>query len=317
MAGITFRPIDPASDLEQVAAWFVVLEDDSITAASLRDELAKDGERIQQQIAVGEGGTSLGFYWTFLSRTQPGTVWLNLYVDPPHRRQGVGTALYEHMLAALQGGQGEKLHVSLADDCLECLRFAEKRGFSERSHSLAMKLDLAAFDDKPYDLILDRLQKEGFLFTSMEQLGNSQEAQRKLYALNDMTSSETPGSEGVHAWLSFEDFQTRVCQSDWYKPAGQMLVIDSTTGDWVGLSAITRFEGADYAYNLHTGVDKRYRGRKLAQAVKITALRYAREALGVTEVRTNHNSRNLPMIAIDRKFGYVDMVGRFGMERGL
>ena len=282
MEGITLRPVDPASDLQQVAAWFVVIEDNSITAASLRDELAKDGERIHQQIAVSEDGTPQGFYWTFLSRTQPGTVWLNLYVDPLHRRQGVGAALYEHMLAALQGGQGKTLRVSLADDCPDCLHFAEKRGFSERSHSIAMKLDLATFDDTPYDALIERLQKEGFLFTSMEQLGDSEEAQRKLYLLNDVNSSETPGSEGVHHWVDFEDFQERVCQSDWYRPAGQKIVIDSLTGDWAGMSAITRFQGADHAYNLFTGVDKRYRNRKLAQAVKITALRYAREALGVT-----------------------------------
>ncbi len=75
------------------------------------------------------------------------------------------------------------------------------------------------------------------------------------------------------------------------------------------MSAITRFEGADYAYNLHTGVDKRYRGRKLAQAVKVLALRFARDVLKVDEVRTNHNSQNDPMLAIDRKFGYVQTHG--------
>ncbi|MCK7481789.1 MAG: GNAT family N-acetyltransferase [Candidatus Moduliflexus flocculans] len=77
------------------------------------------------------------------------------------------------------------------------------------------------------------------------------------------------------------------------------------------MSAITRFEGADYAYNLHTGVDKRYRGRKVAQAVKVLALRFARDVLKVGEVRTNHNSQNDPMIAIDRKFGYVQTHGEF------
>ena len=55
----------------------------------------------------------------------------------------------------------------------------------------------------------------------MEQLGNSQEAQRKLYALNDMTSSETPGSEGVHAWLSFEDFQSGCVSRTGTSPPGR------------------------------------------------------------------------------------------------
>ena len=81
------------------------------------------------------------------------------------------------------------------------------------------------------------------------------------------------------------------------------------------MSAITCFKGADYAYNLFTGVDKRYRGRKLAQAVKVLALRYAREVLKVNTVRTNHNSQNDPMIAIDRKLGYIQTPGSFIMVK--
>jgi RimJ/RimL family protein N-acetyltransferase len=131
----------------------------------------------------------------------------------------------------------------------------------------------------------------------------------------DSFSAETPGTDGEHSWDSFEDFQKRVCQSDWYKPAGQMVVIDTATGVWAAMSAITRLEGVEYAYNLFTGVDSRYRGRKLAQAVKVLALRYARDVLGASTVRTHHNAKNLPMIAIDRKLGYVQMPGTILMEK--
>jgi len=151
----------------------------------------------------------------------------------------------------------------------------------------------------------------------MEALGNTENAQRELYILNDTAASETPGSEGIHAWSDFDDFKKNVCLKDWYRPAGQMLVTDTNTGIWAGMSAITRFEDTDHAYNLFTGVDKRYRGRKLAQAVKVLALRYAREVLKVDTVRTNHNAQNEPMIAIDRKFGYVQSPGFFVMVKKL
>jgi RimJ/RimL family protein N-acetyltransferase len=103
----------------------------------------------------------------------------------------------------------------------------------------------------------------------------------------------------------------------WYKPAGQFVVIDSSTGDWAAMSAITRFENADHAYNLFTGVDPRYRGRKLGQAVKSLALCYARDQLGVDKVRTNHDADNAPMIAIDRQLGYVQVPGTCRMEKTL
>jgi RimJ/RimL family protein N-acetyltransferase len=83
------------------------------------------------------------------------------------------------------------------------------------------------------------------------------------------------------------------------------------------MSAITRMPGQDHAYNLFTGVDLPYRGRKLGQAVKVLALRYARSALKTNTVRTHHNTRNLPMIAIDTKFGYKLLPGSFLMEKKL
>lgn len=46
-------------------------------------------------------------------------------------------------------------------------------------------------------------------------------------------------------------------------------------------------------------------------------LRYARAALDVDTVRTHHNARNLPMIAIDRKLGYVQSTGLFLMVKSL
>lgn len=125
------------------------------------------------------------------------------------------------------------------------------------------------------------------------------------------------GSEGEHSWSSFQDFHQYVCQSDWYKPAGQLIVIERATDKWVAMSAITQFDGQDFAYNLFTGVDESFRGRKLAQAVKAQALQFAREVLGVKIVKTNHNSQNEPMIAIDRKFGYIQSPGSFYMRKYL
>jgi RimJ/RimL family protein N-acetyltransferase len=82
------------------------------------------------------------------------------------------------------------------------------------------------------------------------------------------------------------------------------------------MSAITVFEGADHAYNLFTGTDIRYRGRKLAQAVKSLALRKAR-SFGVDMVRTSHNSENEAMIGIDTKLGYLHSPGTFIMVKEL
>jgi GNAT superfamily N-acetyltransferase len=301
-----------------MAALFSSEQDEPTSEPALKADYEEHKERIiRLMVAENEQGELLGFNWAVRSRFDPSHIYFYLIVKPEHHRQGAGSRLYEDLAHAAAEAQAKKLQVSIRDDCPHCRAFAERRGFTVQSHQIAMALDLEAFDDRPYDAIVAKLTGEGIRFTSMEALGNTEETQRRLYALNEMTAMEIPGSEGERFWLSFENFQKKVCQADWYRPGGQRIAIDTITGDWAAMSAVTRFEGSNHAYNLHTGVDRRYRGRKLGQAVKVQALRYAREVLKVNTVRTHHNSLNAAMIAIDRKFGYVQQPGTFTMVKAL
>jgi GNAT superfamily N-acetyltransferase len=309
------RPAEPDKDFGTLAAWFTSIEDEASTETGLKEYYQRVQERVTAQVAVDAAGALAGFYWLSRHKFEAGRFDFSLFVAPERRGQGIGRRLYAEMTAIPEVAQAKRLRASVRDDSPADRAFAERRGFHVLRHQFMMGLNLDAFDDRPYEAIITRLEGEGFQFTSMAALGNTEEAQRKLYALNDSASASTPGAEGEHSWESFEDFQKSVCQSDWYKPEGQMAVIDMATGEWAAMSAITRLEGNDYAYNLFTGVDERYRGRKLGQAVKVTALRFARHALGVHQVRTHHNMKNLPMIAIDQKLGYVPMPGTFLMEK--
>ena len=315
MNNFLLRPAEPDRDFERLAAWFTWLEDSSNTESSLKKYYEKEKDRILHKVAENGENRIIGFYWIERDRIVPDRDLFFLYVDPGERRKGLGSSLYQDMMQAVETSQVSTLRVNVRDDCPEGMAFVQQHGFSELSHLIAMSLDLSTFDDRPYDQVITRLKSEGLQFTSMEELGNTEEFQRKLYALNSMTAMETLGSSGEPSWSSFEDFQQHVCQAGWYKPAGQMVVIDTATGNWAAMSAITRFDGVDYAYNLHTGVDKRYRGRKLGQAVKVHALRFARDGLKANSVRTHHNTKNPPILAIDRKLGYVQIPGYFSMEK--
>lgn len=318
MNAISLRPARPESDFSRLAAWFTILEGETNTEESLTRYFERDRDRILRvMVAEESAGAPLGFSWLERSRANPNRAVLSLYVLPEHRRQGIGSRLYADLEQAARELVADRLRVSIWDNTPADRGFAERRGFAEHIHSMAFSLDLATFDDRPYDAIIERLKAEGFHFTSMEELGNTEEAQRRLYILNDTAAASTLGSDGEHPWESFEDFQQHVCQTDWYKPGGQFVAIDTATGNWAAMSAITRLEGNDYAYNLFTGVDFPYRGRKLAQAVKVHALRYARDVLKATSVHTNHNSKNPPILAIDRKLGYVQIPGLYVMEKAL
>jgi GNAT superfamily N-acetyltransferase len=322
MQGIHLRPVSPQGDFAEIARLITSQEDDPTTEKDLRKDYEAHRESLVRLMATEDGrGHFMGFSWAWRNKVEPGWVTFYLVVKPERQREGAGRQLYEDLLRAAEVAHAGKLRTSVLDSSPEARLFLERRGFNQIRHQIGMQLDLAAFDDRPWEAVLERLKDESFRFTSMQELGDTEEAQHKLYALNDAASASTPGQGGEHAWASFEDFQQSVCRADWYRPDGQIVAIDTVTGAWAGMSAITRkvpgtgMNGQDYAYNLFTGVDLPYRGRRLGQAVKLLALRYAREVLKVNIVRTHHNTKNLPMIAIDTKFGYHLFSGAYLMEK--
>jgi GNAT superfamily N-acetyltransferase len=317
MNNISLRAVDPGHDFKQLAAWFTIIEEELNTEPGLRDWYEKSQPRVSNKVAIDEQGKLLGFYWAVRDKLVPGRTYFDLFVEPGYRGQGIGSRLYNELIEGATKANAKILQTRIQDDSPKCMVFAETRGFTERSHKIMMELDLDSFSDQLFTGVIENLIGEGFQFTSMEEMGNTEEAQRQLYTLNETTNRQTLGTDGELTWGSFEDFQASVCQSDWYKPGGQKVVIDTATGSWAAMSAITHVESNDYAYNLFTGVYSHYRGRKLGQAVKVCALRYARDVLKVHSVRTHHNSLNLPMIAIDNKLGYALVSRTTLMEKTL
>ncbi|MDP3178696.1 MAG: GNAT family N-acetyltransferase, partial [Spirochaetaceae bacterium] len=283
MKAIALRPAERDRDFARLAVMFSTLEDSANTESSLKEYFDSQKAQTLQKAAFDQDGAIWGFYWTIREITQPDRASVALFVDPGMRSRGLGRFLYADLEAEMRTADLKTLYSEVPDDNPDSRAFAERRGYSERSHSQGWKLDLGAFDDGPFDQVIERLRGEGMRFTSMAELGDGDEARRSLYELNETTSMETMGSDGSRSWTSYEDFRDSVCESDWYDSAGQMVAIDTATGTFAAMSAISRF--GDYAYNLHTGVDSRYRGRKLGRAIKISALRYARETLKVREVR--------------------------------
>ena len=313
------RPPDLENDFAQLAALFSSFETNPSTEEGLKKWYAAGVEKqMQLTVAAAENGRIGGLNCLYRRGEPASQAWdAFLIVATELRSRGLGSRLYSDLLQTAGELDAQKIYFSVRDDDPASLRFAEQRGFQQRAHGIEMMLHLATFDDSPYDPIIADLKAQGFVFTNMAELGNTEEAQRKLYHLNSTAAASTPGNDNQEPWSSFEDFQKSVCQANWYRPDGQWVVVDSQTGAWAAMSAITCFEAADSAYNLFTGVDMPYRGRKLAQAVKVLALRYARQVLGAEKVRTQHNALNAPMLAIDRKLGYFQTPGMYGMVKNL
>ncbi len=312
----TVQTAEPQAHFAAIAALISSQETEPTTASSMLEWYNRQlHDGIWLHAAVDENGELAGFNGLYrLNLNLEANYGMYLIVAPHQRRQGLGELLYQHLLQKAQQVGARTLTCRVRDTCEEGLSFARGRGFDEKYHSIEMWLDLVTLDLGKTEPILDGLRRQGFQFTNMAELGDTESARRKLYALNSSTAATDVDANGIPPWASFEEFERDVCQSSWYHPDGQIVAIDTASREWAAMSAITVFEGADHAYNLFTGTDVRYRGRRLAQAVKSLALKRARQ-FGVQGVRTSHDARNTAMIAIDTKLGYQFTPGTYVMEK--
>jgi len=234
---------------------------------------------------------------------------LELTVAPERRRQGVGGRLYDEQVRFMRAHGATRLEAETPDNLPEGLRFAEQRGFVVNRHIYESTLDLATFDETPFAGAIATAQASGIRFTSLANLGDTEEAQRRLYAINRAYCFDIPGRD--ETFEPFEEWRKFVCGASWYRPDGQVVALDTTHDDaWVGMAAIGIFPETNSAYHMITGVDRAYRGRGLALALKLLVLRCARR-YGVARARTNNDSLNAPILAINRRLGYQSQPGHY------
>ncbi len=306
---VVLRPADPSQDYEWIAALVTPYEQRRWTAEALREEDRMDsvGIRRRRLVAVDSSGLAVGYALVYRTEwMQPGQQWLWLIIDPPQRGRKWGAAVYQKGLHLLQEEQTTACFSEVRDDDAVSLRFAERRGFRIQRHLFESVLDLQHFDESRFAGLVESVQSEGIRLFSLAEIGDTLENRRKLWVVNRETSLQNPGSTG--GFPDFDAFNAIFNTADWFDPAGQILAAD---GDqFVGLSAVGYFAEDHSAYNLMTGVLQSHRGRKIAQALKLLSIRYARTTPAAV-LRTHNDSENEPMLRINDKLGYVPQPGLY------
>ncbi len=308
------RPVDPERDFKRLVELFNAVNSNQVSVSDFEHDYFQTSHPYRLMVAVGPDHTAIGFTEVICyPGSLAGHFYLQLIVDPACRRRGVGSQLYEDLLAFCVSQGITRLSVFVNQDCPDGLRFSANRGFVETNFRVEMVLDLLTFDEQPYIGIIPRLEAKGFFFTSLAALGNTLEARRKLFEINNLTGLDTPGETEL-PWQTFEQFDESVCSQPWYQPAGQLVAIDESTGEFAGMCAVTVYESSQSAYNLHTGVYRAYRGQGIALALKLMGIRYALSQ-GAKIIRTHNKPINAPMLAINHLLGYRPKPGVYTFEK--
>ncbi len=306
------RPARPSSDESGIASVVNAFEQNPVSVDTVREWLTHGapGRISYRQVAVTRDDVVAGYAVSVHETWNPeGQFYAWVGVAPAWRGRGIGSALYIDLMQFLEQHDAGTITSEVRDDCAISLAFAERHGFEKDRHLFQSSLDLEAFDESPYLGTLGGVAEAGIRVRSIADFGDTPDARRKLYEVNAITDQDVPGWIGPG--LSFEEFNEWVYVSEWYRPDGQLLAAD---GDrWVGICAVRLYPDACLAFNVHTGVIRAYRKRHVAVALKLAAIRYARNQ-GARSLSTHNDSMNGPMLALNRKLGYVPEPGRYTLR---
>ena len=160
---------------------------------------------------------------------------------------------------------------------------------------------------------MEAIEATGSRLLSFVDAGDSQKTRQKLYEINRIAAVDDPAAED-QGFPSFDVWCGLIPESAGFQPEGQLLAAEGER--YIGLSAIAYDDETNTAHTLITGVHPDYRGRRIATALKLHAIRFA-QASGARRIITETDSRNAAMMAINSKLGFQPQPGYYGLRKRL
>lgn len=228
-------------------------------------------------------------------------------VDKEHERNGIGTELLRRGAEFARKKGGEGLCANVKDGDAASLEFVEQRGFTNVGREFISYLDLTGFDMAAHSPAIGRAESQCYQITSLAEIGTPDRVKAMYYTVYSAGEMDMPGSEYYGA-SNREDFEAQFFSARWYSPDGAIVALHGD--EIVGLSNVCacqeEFDGE--MFTELTAVAKEHRGLGLAYAMKVRGIQHCNSS-GGKRLRTENDSRNTPMLAVNSKLGFIGQPG--------
>ena len=221
-----------------------------------------------------------------------GSLYAMARVLPEHRRQGVGTRLYEALSEHAARRGLASLWGRIAEDDAASLGFASNRGFREVARELEVVLDVAEADTSG----------EPPAGIDLVSLAERPDLERALYDVDTEVAPDVPSHEEDHDPMTFERWHATYLEGPGAVPAACIVAL--AEGEIVGYTGLRRRGSVSpTAENLLTAVRRPWRRRGIATALKREQIVQAREA-GIEQIYTTNDETNVGMRGVNARLGY-------------
>lgn len=301
---IHLRPLALPDEMERVAELLTVSRREEITVAMLQErEERRPTVRGLRLAAMNELGRMAGFGQVLqLPGAPAGRFDLTLAVEPGAKGQGIGTRLLGELEQYARQEGALSLSAEVRDDDCAAFAFMQHWGYALERGLYQAVLVLEGFDPGRWGGHVERIQAEGIRFFTLAE-ERSEALEQQLYALLVAGQADIPGNQEEQP--PFPIRRQMVLDRKGLPPGGFHL---AARGDQlVGFTCLEPLPDGSMQHLL-TVVDQACRNQGIALALKVRAAETAR-AQGVSEIYTYMDSRNRPMIRLNRKLGYVALPG--------
>ena len=228
--------------------------------------------------------------------------WIHLDVLPDWRQRGIGTKLYDHMLALMQADySANQLHADTTDSRDHSIRFLENRGFREDKRDPKSRLELAKFDWARFQGLDAKIAAMGIEIRALSDLlQDDPNALYQVYELHQMLVQNVP-DPAPRTKVDYDSWKDGYSSSNpYYLPEAHFMALHD--GEYIGLTSLWGLKTDEKLYTGMSGVKREYRRKGLVTALKLRSIAFA-QAQGTRVLMTSNNSAN-PMLQLNLKLGF-------------
>ncbi len=230
----------------------------------------------------------------------PRKFFVEIDVHPEWRGQGLGKAIYEFVLKQLEPLNPWLIRIEAREDHDDSTHLLEGHQYRRVQRWEEWRLNIKTFESEPFEADVRKVLDEDLRFASLAELSVDPQWRRRLFdfripLLEDVTSldARTPPT--------FEEFEERYFGNPHFAAEGVFIALHGER--WVALTELSFSDDpAELSVGL-TAVDSAWRGKGLATAIKVHALKWA-GGTGREHVVTWVEQHNNPMLGINRRLGF-------------
>ncbi|MBS3790976.1 MAG: GNAT family N-acetyltransferase [Candidatus Thermoplasmatota archaeon] len=241
-----------------------------------------------------------GFYTQWEGSYHPRKFFVYGLIHPDHQGNGHGTELYQHIIGELEKFDPIKIEAHVREDKERGVELLKKRGFEEAMRMWESELEIEDFDLNEYEGLEEKLRKEGFELTSLAEIEIDEDTKREMYELHEDIMEDVPMPD-EYTRQDYDRFIERTFNHPEHFPEGYILALKED--EFVGMSSHWKKEKENSLFTGLTGVRKGYRGKGIATAMKVKAIKIAEEK-GFDKIKTMNETGNEDILHINQKLGF-------------